>query len=31
MGALYYWTTSGKTAIMRWDFGGSTTAAAQPT
>src|SRR6185503_10837610 len=26
-GALYYWTTSGKTAIMRWDFGGSTTAA----
>jgi hypothetical protein len=24
-GALYYWTTSGKTAIMRWDFGGSTT------
>jgi hypothetical protein len=23
-GALYYWTTSGKTAIMRWDFGGST-------
>jgi hypothetical protein len=28
MGALYYWTTSGDTAIMRWDFGGSTTAAA---
>jgi hypothetical protein len=28
-GALYYWTTSGKTAIMRWDFAG-TTAAAQP-
>ena len=26
-GALYYWTTSGKTAIMRWDFGGSTTTA----
>jgi hypothetical protein len=24
-GALYYWTTSGKSAIMRWDFGGSTT------
>jgi hypothetical protein len=24
-GALYYWTTSGKTAIMRYDFGGSTT------
>jgi hypothetical protein len=29
MGALYYWTTSGNTAIMRWDFGGSTTAPAQ--
>ena len=29
MGALYYWTTSGDTAIMRWDFGGSTTAPAQ--
>ena len=27
-GALYYWTTSGKTAIMRWDFGGSTKTAA---
>jgi hypothetical protein len=27
-GALYYWTTSGKTAIMRYDFGGSTTAPA---
>jgi len=26
-GALYYWTTSGKTAIMRWDFAGSTQAA----
>jgi Tol biopolymer transport system component len=26
-GALYYWTTSGKTAIMRWDFAGSTSAA----
>ena len=26
-GALYYWTTSGNTAIMRWDFGGSTTSA----
>ncbi len=26
-GALYYWTTSGKTAIMRWDFAGSTAAA----
>jgi hypothetical protein len=24
-GALYYWTTSGKSAIMRWDFSGSTT------
>jgi len=23
-GALYYWTTSGKTAIMRWDFSGAT-------
>ena len=23
-GALYYWTTSGKSAIMRWDFSGST-------
>ena len=29
MGALYYWTTSGNTAIMRWDFGGSTTAPVQ--
>ncbi|HEY0871800.1 MAG TPA: WD40 repeat domain-containing protein, partial [Acidothermaceae bacterium] len=28
-GALYYWTTSAKTAIMRWDFGGSTKTAAQ--
>ena len=27
-GALYYWTTSGKTAIMRYDFGGSTSAPA---
>jgi hypothetical protein len=27
-GALYYWTTSGKTAIMRWDFGGSTATSA---
>jgi hypothetical protein len=27
-GALYYWTTSGKTAIMRYDFGGSTAAPA---
>jgi hypothetical protein len=27
MGGLYYWTTSGQTAIMRWDFGGTTTAA----
>jgi hypothetical protein len=27
MGGLYYWTTSGSTAIMRWDFGGSTTTA----
>jgi hypothetical protein len=26
-GALYYWTTSGKSAIMRWDFAGSTAAA----
>jgi hypothetical protein len=26
-GALYYWTTSGKSAIMRWDFAGSTQAA----
>src|SRR5579871_4791745 len=26
-GALYYWTTSGKTAIVRWDFAGSTTSA----
>ncbi len=26
-GALYYWTTSGKTAIMRWDFSGSTSMA----
>jgi hypothetical protein len=26
-GALYYWTTSGKSAIMRWDFAGSTSAA----
>jgi len=23
-GALYYWTTSGSTAIVRWDFAGST-------
>ncbi|HSY38959.1 MAG TPA: hypothetical protein VLA79_05505 [Polyangia bacterium] len=29
MGALYYWTTSGQTAIMRWDFGGSTKTAVQ--
>ncbi|HEY6476851.1 MAG TPA: hypothetical protein VI456_09745 [Polyangia bacterium] len=29
MGALYYWTTTGNTAIMRWDFGGTTTAPAQ--
>ncbi|HVV52411.1 MAG TPA: WD40 repeat domain-containing protein [Polyangia bacterium] len=29
MGALYYWTTSVDTAIMRWDFGGSTTAPVQ--
>jgi hypothetical protein len=27
-GALYYWTTSGNTAIMRYDFGGSTAAPA---
>jgi hypothetical protein len=27
LGALYYWTTSGKTAIMRWDFAGSTQSA----
>jgi hypothetical protein len=27
-GALYYWTTSSKTAIMRYDFGGSTAAPA---
>ena len=26
-GALYYWTTSGSSAIMRWDFSGSTQAA----
>jgi hypothetical protein len=26
-GALYYWTTSGKSAIMRWDFAGSTQSA----
>jgi hypothetical protein len=26
-GALYYWTTSGKTAIVRWDFGGGAAAA----
>ncbi len=26
-GALYYWTTSGKSAIMRWDFSGSTQSA----
>ena len=25
-GALYYWTTSGKSAIMRWDFSGQSTA-----
>jgi hypothetical protein len=24
LGALYYWTTSGSTAIVRWDFAGST-------
>jgi hypothetical protein len=33
IGALYYWstsgTTSGNTAIMRWDFGGSTAAPVQ--
>ena len=30
-GALYYWTTSGKSAIMRWDFSAATTAQmAQP-
>jgi len=23
LGALYYWTTSGKTAIVRWDFAGA--------
>jgi hypothetical protein len=28
LGALYYWTTSGSTAIVRWDFAGSTSAAA---
>ena len=27
MGGLYYWTTSGSAAIMRWDFGGTTTTA----
>ncbi len=27
MGALYYWNTSGQTAIMRWDFGASTATA----
>jgi hypothetical protein len=27
-GALYYWTTSGSTAIVRWDFAGSTAKAA---
>jgi hypothetical protein len=26
-GALYYWTTSGTSAIMRWDFSGSTQSA----
>jgi hypothetical protein len=26
-GALYYWTTTGKSAIMRWDFSGTTQAA----
>jgi hypothetical protein len=26
-GALYYWTTSGKSAVMRWDFSGSTQSA----
>ena len=30
-GALYYWTTSGKSAIMRWDFSSTSTAQmAQP-
>jgi hypothetical protein len=29
MGALYYWTTSGQTAIMRWDFGGTAKTASQ--
>jgi len=24
LGALYYWTTSGSTAIVRWDFAGTT-------
>ncbi len=28
LGALYYWTTSGSTAIVRWDFAGSTMKAA---
>jgi hypothetical protein len=26
-GALYYWTTSGSSAIMRWDFSGNSNAA----
>ena len=26
-GALYYWTTSGSSAIMRWDFSGTTQSA----
>ena len=26
-GALYYWTTTGSSAIMRWDFSGSTQSA----
>jgi hypothetical protein len=29
MGALYYWTTSNKTAILRWDFGSTTQTAAE--
>jgi len=27
LGGLYYWTSSNQGAIMRWDFGGSTTTA----
>jgi hypothetical protein len=29
MGALYYWTTSNKTAILRWDFGSTSQTAAE--